>query len=109
MIACFASVNKTIPSAHGVGNGTWEVFWKYIAHSFQALFKGRHPLKDPYGNDWPVGSRSRELVGKDICGGRWFGSFGAWHMAKSMRATNWARLTSTQASHANIVVATKLT
>ena len=73
LMACFCAINKTIASVHGVGNGTWVVIWKYIAHAFQALLKGTHPLKDPYGNDWPVGSRSRELAGRVLCGGRWIG------------------------------------
>ena len=74
LVACFTTINRTYASRHGgLPKDTWHIIWLYIVHAFTALFDGTHPPLDPYGNEWPLGSRSRELAGKKICGGRWLG------------------------------------
>ena len=68
----FCKFNRAKKSVHGVGNDTWDRIWKYVVHGLNALFDGRHPAKDPWGNNWPVGSRQADLAGTIIANGLFF-------------------------------------
>lgn len=46
--------------------GTWELIWRWLAWSFQALLSGMHPAIDPFGVKWPRGSKRAALAGSNI-------------------------------------------
>ena len=72
-VSLFCKFNRARGSVHGVGNDAWDRIWKYAVHGLNALFDGYHPLKDPWDNEWSVGSRQWELAGEPIANGLFFG------------------------------------
>ena len=87
MLAGCCKDNRARPGVHGGGNDTWGIIWEYLIHGFNALFDGEHPLLDPYGREWPVGSRQHELAGGKFGGGFYFGVVWVYTWAKSSDRT----------------------
>ena len=79
LMACFPKNCRAYESVYGAGNDTWHTIYKYVTHSFNALFTGIHPPLDPFGCAWPSGSKSEELAGMPLCNGMFFGV--VWHLS----------------------------
>jgi len=82
LLACFPKNCRTYGSIYGEACDTWDVYWKYIAHGLKAMYEGRHPERDPYEIEWPAGSYSASIAGKELCGGNFFGV--VWGIASDM-------------------------
>ena len=48
---------------------TWQDIWRWNCWSLQALLTGKHPRQDPFGVDFPLGSKRHALAGSDIIRG----------------------------------------
>ena len=57
----------TVKGARDFVGGTWHHILLWLAWSFNALFDGRHPTKDPFGMQFPENSLMESLAGKPLC------------------------------------------
>eukprot|EP00959_Pyramimonas_sp_CCMP1952_P106802 2232820-Pyramimonas_sp.AAC.1 len=55
-----------LPKGCQAGSNTWAAIWHVLAWSLSALADGKHPSKQPNGEDWPMGHPRRLLAGKKI-------------------------------------------
>ena len=69
MLAEFPKVCRSYKSVHGASNDTFDVIWLYLVHDLKGLLKGVRQALDPYGFEWPAGTRQREFAGLPICDG----------------------------------------
>ena len=56
MLDLFAKVNRVYKSGTDVPEGTYDIIWKYKAHSLIGLHNGVHQPLYPYGRPWAEGS-----------------------------------------------------
>lgn len=57
----------TIKGARNFVGGTWHHILLWLAWSFDCLFNGMHPLKDPFGQTFEKGSLLEKLAGTPVC------------------------------------------
>ena len=69
MLFNFPKVCRSYSSVHGPSNDTLDVIWTYVCHDLKGLLTGMHQALDPYGCEWPVGSRQRQYAGQPLCQG----------------------------------------
>lgn len=69
-ISSFVKSVTCVMAAHGAD--TWNEAWVIINWSFQALWEGKHPITDAFGEPWPIGSKHAALAGQQICNGKRF-------------------------------------
>ena len=56
--------------------------WRRFVHLFNSGQKGKHPLKDENGCDWPIGSSQALWAGKPLCDGNY--CFVLWNVAADL-------------------------
>ena len=67
LLAAVWPKNCTIDVKGQIEEGTWWKVLVWLQWSFDALFEGRHPDKDPWGNVFLANSLFQDLAGTSLC------------------------------------------